>query len=271
MRWMQRSLFAAAVAAASLAACGGDSAAVGQTLRAHADVATWERLDDPTPGRRLRDPRTGITFVRIDAGEFRSGPAGAERTVRVSRPFLLAETELTIGQWRRCVEELGADAAVPVPTGAADLPMPLSWHDADRVCARLGYRLPTEAEWELACRAAHASADAPWSTPAKLQQHAWFNANAGDGARPVRTRTPNGNGLHDMLGNLWEWCADWHEQVPFGAAPAPVDPTGPASGTAKLLRGGSWFTTPGPLPESRTQDFPDSRNGFYGVRPARSL
>jgi formylglycine-generating enzyme required for sulfatase activity len=268
MRWMHVSRFA--FVAASLAACGG-SAAVDKALAAHADVASWERLDDGTPDRRLRDPRTGITFVRIDAGEFRSGPPGAERTVRVSRPFLLAETELTIAQWRRCVAELGGDATVPVPPGDGELPMPLSWHDAEHFCARLGYRLPTEAEWELACRGGSPAGDAPWSTPAKLQDHAWFNANAGAGARPVRTRTPNAHGLYDMLGNLWEWCSDWHEQVPFGAAAAPVDPQGPASGTAKLLRGGSWFTTPGPTPESRTQDFPDARNAFYGLRPARSL
>lgn len=259
-----------AIVAASLGACG-DSAAVEKRLQAQADVATWEQLDNSTTGRRLRDPRTGITFIRIEAGEFRSGPAGAERTVRVTKPFLLAETELTVGQWRRIVAELGGDAAVPVPTGEGELPMPMSWQDAERSCARLGYRLPPEAEWDLACRAAHPDNDAPWSTPARLQEHAWFNANAGDGARPVRTRGPNGLGLHDMLGNLWEWCEDWHEQVPFGAAQAPVDPKGPASGTGKLLRGGSWFSMPGPTPESRTQDFPNARNVFCGLRPARSL
>jgi len=254
----------------ALGACGGDSEAATRALAAHADVGTWERLDEHDPPRRLRDPRTGVAFVRVPAGEFRSGPPGQERTFRITQPFLLAENELTVAQWARYVAELGGDAAVPVPAGGKDLPMPMSWLDAQQACARLGYRLPTEAEWERACRADHDPATAPWRTPAALQEHAWFNANAGDGSKPVRARVPNALGFYDMLGNLWEWCADWHAALPAAAEPI-VDPLGPGQGTARVLRGGSWFTTPGALPDTRTAGFPDERNAFYGVRPARSL
>ena len=268
---MRRRNVALGLVALVLAACsGGDSEAVIRALLAHADPDTWEKLDDSNPPRRLRDPRTGITFVRVPEGEFRSGAVGQERTFRVTKPFLLAEHELTIGQWRRYVAELGGDAAVPVPSEQVDLPMPMSWLDAQQTCKRLGYRLPTEAEWERACRADHDPATAPWSTPALLQEHAWFNANAGTGSKPVRSRLPNALGLYDMLGNLWEWCADWQAPLPVSTEPI-VDPTGPPQGTAKALRGGSWFTTPGAIPDTRTAGFPDERNAFYGVRPARSL
>ncbi len=253
------------------AACGGsDRAAVGEALARHADPSSWERLDQEQPPRRLRDPRTGITFRRVPAGEFVGGPAAAPQRYRLAQPFLLAETVLTVGQWRRCVATLGVDPAVPVPAGADDLPMSLSWLDAEAFCGRLGYRLPREIEWERACRADHEPATAPWSTPVRLREHAWFNANAGDGSRPVRGRSPNAYGFHDMLGNLWEWCAEWHGVLPVSVETL-TDPAGPATGTARVLRGGSWFTTPGALPDTRTAGFPDERNAFYGLRPARTL
>ena len=257
-------------------ACGGsrgptvDSEAVRAALAKGSDPAAWEPLDTATPPRRLRDPRTGITFVRVPAGEFVFGPAGNPQTVRISKDFLLAEGELTIAQWQRCVAELGADASVPIPTGSAQHPMPMSWLDAESFCARLGYRLPTEAEWERACRADHSPADAPWSTPARQQEHSWYNANAGDGSHPCHTRKPNAWGFSDMLGNLWDWCADRHSNPPT-TKDVVVDPTGPTAGDARVLRGGSWFTTPGPLAETRTAGYPNERNMFYGLRPARSL
>ena len=257
-------------------ACGGsrgpavDSDAVRAALAARNEPATWEPLDAASPPRRLRDPRTGITFVRVPAGEFQFGPASNPQTVRIGKDFLLAESELTIAQWQRCVAELGADATVPVPPGNAQHPMPMSWFDAESFCTRLGYRLPTEAEWERACRADHVPDSAPWSTPALQQEHSWYNANAGAGSHPCQTRKPNAWGFFDMLGNLWEWCADRHSNPPT-TKEVVVDPKGPTEGDARVLRGGSWFTTPGPLAETRTAGYPNERNLFYGLRPARSL
>lgn len=238
-------------------------------LRANADPSTWERLDDATPPLWLRDPRTGITFVRIPPGSFTVSLRGVSRTIVVTRPFLLAQTELTAAQWSRYLATGGVSSSLPLPADAA-LPMPLSWHDAARFCADLDYRLPTEAEWERACRADHGD-DAPWSTPERVHRHAWFNANAGNAPRPVATREANAFGLYDMLGNVWEWCADWYDAVPFGLDPAPVDPVGPDHGDGRSLRGGSWFTPGNPHPGDRTQDYPKTRNIFYGLRPARSL
>jgi len=254
----------------TLAACGGDPGSA-PALPA-LPPAQWTPALSPsvaTSGaaslERRVDPRTGLHFLRVPAGSYRTPTLGG-REVQIARSFWLAETELTLGQWRRYVRQLGGDPAVPVPAGAEDLPMPLSHHDAVGFCQRLGYRLPTEFEWELACRAGSEPANAPWASPAGMREHAWFNANAGDGSRAVRTRAANAWGFHDMLGNLWEWCADWHGPLPEGEPV--VDPRGPAAGTARVLRGGSWFTTPAALPETRSQGFPGERNAFYGLRPA---
>ncbi|MBL8722570.1 MAG: formylglycine-generating enzyme family protein [Planctomycetes bacterium] len=251
-------------------ACGGPAAPAGDpaALAAHRSPRTWERL--PGPGlERWRDPRTGIVFVRIPAGSFVSGAAEAPRTVRITKDFLLAETEWTVEQWRRAAALAGL-AAVPVPEGPGTLPMPLSFVDAEAACQKLGYRLPTEGEWERACRADHSGADAPWSSPAKVREHAWYNANAGDGARPVATRAPNGFGLYDVFGNLWEWCSDFHGPL-LPSAEVVVDPQGPQQGQTHALRGGSWFTGPIVGPETRTTEFSVTRSAVYGARPACDL
>ena len=226
----------ALVAALALTSCGHDtslSPAAQQALADHAAPASWEDLDPAHPGNRLRDPRTGVTFVRLP-GE----PA-----------LLVATTELTGGQWRRFVRDFAGDATVPAPEGD-DLPMTASWRDAVNYCERFGYRLPTEKEWERACRAGLDDAAGPWRDATELQQHAWFNLNAGDDRHPVGKLTANPFGLYDMLGNVWEWCQD-------------------EAAADRVLRGGSWFTMPGPRPSLRTQALPDERNAFYGWRPVR--
>lgn len=251
-------------------ACGGPAAPAGDpaALAAQRSPTTWERL--PGPGlERWRDPRSGIVFVRIPAGTFTSDAPEGARTVHITKDFLLAETEWTVEQWRR-VAALAGLAAVPVPEGDGALPMPLSFADAEAACQQLGYRLPTEGEWERACRAEHTREDAPWRSPATVREHAWYNANAGDGARPVATLAPNGFGLYDMCGNLWEWCSDFHGPLLPSAEPV-VDPTGPVQGSSRVLRGGSWFTGPIVGPNTRTTDYAPARSALYGARPACDL
>lgn len=241
-------------------------------LRPDSDIASWERLDEHEPPRRLRDPRTGVVFRRVEPGSFPQHVPQLDitRTIRVSRPFLLAETEFTAGQFRAFASRAIAGPTLPIPK-QDELPMPLSFDDSVALCDALGYRLPTEAEWELACRAGHADTTAPWSTPAAVREHAWFNANAGSGPQPVATRTPNALGFHDMLGNVWEWCIDYYEMAPFGTDPAPVDPQTTNVMPGRAMRGASWFTPGNPKPTDRSQDFPATRNIFYGLRPAHDL
>jgi sulfatase modifying factor 1 len=247
-------------------------------LAAEADPATWEDLQPETPGQRLRDPRTGIVFRRIGRGRF---PMGSDDTdlerplhsVTLTHDYLLAETEVTIGQWRRFVDEHGGPPEAPLPRKPPQHPMThLLFAEAAEFCACYGYRLPTEAEWERACRAG-LPAEGPWSSERTLEDHAWFHLNC-QGTQPVGTRQPNQFGLCDMLGNVWEYCSDQFV-AGYGAGTVQrTDPAGPEHGLGHALRGGSWFTLPGPTPAIRVVEESDPltrRNGFTGFRPARPV
>ncbi len=253
------------------------TAAAKERIAAHADPSTWEDLDAEHPGRRRRDPRTGIVFVRVPAGEFTMGSddGAADRPahrVRLSQDYLLAETELTIGQWQRHLREFAGDPNPPVPAQPEQHPMPLSCSDALDFCARYGYRLPTEAEWERACTADLPRDQEPWRTEAGMRAHAWFHRNAEMKTHPVGTLAANGFGLHDMLGNLWEWCGeDWNPVAYAGRGPLTTDPHGAATTFDHVLRGGSWFSVPPASPRTRLSGGFAERSAFFGCRPARSL
>jgi formylglycine-generating enzyme required for sulfatase activity len=248
-----------------------------ERLARHALPTTWEDLDPAHPGRRLRDPRLGIVFVRVPAGEFLMGNDDIaiekpKHRVRLSRDFLLAETEVTIGQWQAYARDFAGDPNVPVRGKSADHPMPLSCLDAITFCERLGYRLPTEAEWERACTGGLPREQEPWSTEAGMREHAWFHRNAEMQAHPVRTRAANAFGLHDMLGNLWEWCGeDWNPVAYAGRGELTIDPRRPSTTFDHVLRGGSWFSVPPAMPRTRSSGGFAERNEFFGCRPARDL
>ena len=137
----------------------------------------------------------------------------------------------------------------------------LRWSDAVRYCNRRserdgfqpcydlgtlqcnfaadGYRLPTEAEWEYACRAGTASRYFFGDSPAKLGDYAWFDKNSGGHPRPVGQKQPNPWGLQDIVGNVWEWCNDFYDVDYYQVAPR-RNPRGPDHGPNKVLRGGAW-------------------------------
>ena len=149
--------------------------------------------------------------------------------------------------------------------------------DAKKFCARLSalpaekaagrvYRLPTEAEWEFACRAGSKTSYCFGEDETDLRFSAWFLVNANEMTHPVGLKAPNAWGLHDMHGNVWEWCADWQEKYPLARV---TDPLGPEMGSHRICRGGAWAN---PVLECRSAArywlTPASRNNTLGFRVA---
>jgi formylglycine-generating enzyme required for sulfatase activity len=154
----------------------------------------------------------------------------------------------------------------------ADLPVEqVSWDDAQALVARLNqadpslaYRLPTEAEWEYACRAGEAGDGRPGSDVA------WYAGNAGGRTHRAGSKQPNAWGLHDMRGNVWEWCQDSYDTGFYGDWVS-ADPQGPPAGRARIIRGGGVFDLAGLCrPAARFRAAPAERQSFLGLRIART-
>jgi formylglycine-generating enzyme required for sulfatase activity len=216
-------------------------------------------------------------FTPIPAGSFlmgspnnesmRQGDEGPQRQVTISSEFRLGTFELTQDQW---VAVMGENPSV---FRGGSLPVErVSFEDARLFLAKLNamnlgrFRLPTEAEWEYAARAGSTTRfsfgdDEDYRL---LPDHAWFFSRAEGRSHPVGTRKPNPWGLFDMYGNVWEWVEDWFAPYPSRAE---TDPLGPASGTAKVIRGGSWFNEPEALrAANRNRHALDSRQTNLGLR-----
>jgi formylglycine-generating enzyme required for sulfatase activity len=147
----------------------------------------------------------------------------------------------------------------------ADCPVErVSWTDAHNYCAKLGKRLPTEAEWEYAARGGTATA-----RYGELDKIAWYTDNAGGKTNPVAQKQPNAYGLFDMLGNVWEWTADWWDGKGYSTSPLD-NPKGPSSGSWRILRGGAWdFEARGARASYRGRGHPEDLDGDNGFRCAR--
>jgi formylglycine-generating enzyme required for sulfatase activity/endonuclease/exonuclease/phosphatase family metal-dependent hydrolase len=215
----------AVVAASSLASLGGAAEA--------------------PPGGDAVVNSLGLRMVLVPAGAFQQGsPAGepmrqeeeTPRRVTLTRAFRIAATEVTQRQWLALMPQN------PSPKKGDDLPVTsVSWKDALAFCLALSqkegvrYRLPTEAEWEYACRAG--SAEGPAGRD-ELEAAAWFADNSEEAAHPVAQKRPNAWGLHDLLGNVAEWTQDVYG--PYPRVAEDEDPTGPVAGSTRVVRGGSW-------------------------------
>jgi eukaryotic-like serine/threonine-protein kinase len=163
--------------------------------------------------------------------------------VTVAHPFLLGKCPVTQEQWAAVVgtnpSEFRGGRGLPVDS--------VSWDDAQTFCARLGQaagrivRLPSEAEWEYACRAGTATEFFHGESEADLAAYAWFDRNSQGRTHRVGTKAANPWGLHDMTGNVWEWCEDvWHGD--YEGAPADGEPwrEGAERQPRRCLRGGAW-------------------------------
>jgi len=154
-------------------------------------------------------------------------------------------------------------------TGAKNPVENVSWDEAALYCKTLSgqtgrlVRLPTEAEWEYACRAGATTKYSFGERTSRLDLHGWHAGNSGANPHPVGQKKPNSWGLYDMHGNVWEWCADWYADS--YASAGICDPKGPATGKCRVLRGGSWFTDAAYCGAAyRSQATPSHRHGTAG-------
>lgn len=134
-----------------------------------------------------------------------------------------------------------------------------------------GWRLPTEAEWEYAARGGQLSRGTPYAGSHTLQEVAWYDENSRFTTHPIQQKAPNELGLHDMTGNVYEWCWDWY--APYSSE-AQVHPQGPDTGLSRVYRGGSWYSGPWVNEElrvtTRSFDQPFQTFNYYGIRLVRA-
>jgi formylglycine-generating enzyme required for sulfatase activity len=182
--------------------------------------------DPSAPGHMLNEPQHEVTLTK---------------------GFWLQKTELTQSQFQAV---MGVNPAFY--PGESNPVETVSWNAATEFATRLSalppeaksgnvYRLPTEAEWEYACRAGSTSEFGYGDDPAELEKYGWINTNSKRTTHPVGEKLPNAWGMHDMHGNVAEWCLDWYGDYPSSSE---TDPQGPESGESRVLRGGSWFYDP---------------------------
>ena len=226
----------------------------------------------------------GMKFKLIPAGTFTMGEGNEAHHVTLTKPFQMGVREVTQEQYEKVMgvnPSICFDRTSFIAYGHSVNPADsITWDDASAFCRRLSalpaekpagnlYRLPTEAEWEYACRAGTTSNYSFGDDRSVLGQYAWFHANSEKTTQPSieyssESRKPNAWGLYDMHGNVWEWCQDWHGKYPHGSV---RDPTGPTSGSRRVLRGGSWGDSAEYCRSAfRGKDEPSSRRYVIGFR-----
>jgi formylglycine-generating enzyme required for sulfatase activity len=221
-----------------------------------------------------------LAMVAIEPGSFlmgrQSGGLDDERpvtTVVITKPFWLGKTEVTQAQWAAVMERN------PSRNKGGDLPVEMvTWDDAMAFCQKLTereyaagrlpagyvYTLPSEAQWEYACRAGTTGDFA-----GNIAEMAWYDQNSGERTQPVATKQANAWGLYDMHGNVWEWTRSRYGDYPGGSV---KDYEGPDSGSNRVYRGGAWMHDSGFCRASyRASGVPEVRSSFLGFRLALSV
>jgi formylglycine-generating enzyme required for sulfatase activity len=221
-----------------------------------------EDIRDPQPGEALAVGLTNnvkLEMVWIAPGEFvmgspdnesgRRDDEGPQTRVRLSKGYWLGKYQVTQEQWEALMgnnhsQFIGGGRPVEYVT----------WNEAMEFCKRLTeaehragrlpegyqYTLPTEAQWEYACRAGTTTRFNTGDSDSDLGRAGWYSANSEQSTKHVGGKAPNAWGLYDMHGNVYEWCADWYGSYPGGSV---TDPRGPNSGSSRVIRGGSWSDT----------------------------
>jgi formylglycine-generating enzyme required for sulfatase activity len=195
-----------------------------------------------------------------------------QHSVRITKPYWLGKFPVTQAQWQAV---MGSN---PSFSEGAQCPVEnVSWDDATAFCEKVTnqertagrlpegyyYTLPTEAQWEYACRAGTTGA---YSGSGKLDEMGWYDGNSSSTTHDVGGKSPSAWGFYDMHGNVFEWCLDWGDIYPNGSV---TDPAGPAAGSFRVLRGGSWnFSSGHCRSANRYNSDPGGRSSLYGFRVA---
>lgn len=250
----------------------------------------------------------GMKLTLIPAGEFLMGSGTSaeeiarifdskaeyfedefpQHRVRITQPFYMQSTEVTQGQWKSVMGSEPWDGKDYVKTGSDYAATYVSWDDAVEFCRKLSeserrsgrlttnqqYTLPTESQWEYACRAGSTTRYSFGDDESRLKDYAWFDDNAWDigekYAHRVGQKRPNAFGLYDMHSNVWEWCQDWYEKDYYANSPG-SNPSGPLSGSYRVYRGGSWNGSPQSARSAIRNGYtPDDRSSNLGFRVAIS-
>lgn len=202
-----------------------------------------------------------------------------QHQVRISKGFWMGQTEVTQGQYKSVMNAQPWSGMSLVQEFASNPAVFVTWDDAAAFCRELSqqegktYRLPTEAEWEYACRAGTTTRFSFGDSVSSLGDYARFSDNPRiipKWSHPVGQKKPNPWGLYDMHGNVWELCSDWYDKDYYSNSPI-VDPKGPSSGTARSIRGGSYQDSGSTLRCSSRGARPPIRGIFFvGFRVVRS-
>jgi formylglycine-generating enzyme required for sulfatase activity len=172
-----------------------------------------------------------------------SGPERPTHRVRITKPFYLGRMKVTEAQWQAMMGKYPDSKGPNFPVEHA------TWFDCQQFLERLNrlpikaagkFQLPSEAQWEYACRAGSTTLYCYGDDEARLGEIAWYQGNSGYKSHPVGEKKPNAWGLYDMHGSVYEWCQDWWDPRYYSASPT-IDPIGPAKGALRVERGGSQY------------------------------
>ncbi len=241
------------------------------------------QVDNPDDTETFTSPSTGMEFILIPAGEFNLGSPPEEKErfdsespvhkVKINTSFYLGKSAVTQKQWKKIMGDnlshfKGEDRPVEMVT----------WKEVQEFVAKMNemegtdkYRLPSEAEWEYACRAGAQTSYFFGEDKSKLKEYAWYAGNSGSKTHPIGQKKPNPWGLYDMHGNIWEWVQDeWHED--YNGSPSNGNAWEEGNILDRVSRGGSWYcNTELCRSACRFRRKPDSRFGNLGFRMLREL
>ena len=258
----------------------------------HQNLSAMLQIRDSLTLQNLLDQMVEVEADSFDmGGESTFNDAKPIHRVTLTRDFALCRYPVTQALWEAVME----DNPQPSRFKGAQRPVEfITWFEMVDFCNRLseqqglpscyqidgkevswqpeaaGYRLPTEAEWEYAARGGPYGRVYEYAGSPDLDQVGWYSANSNRETQPVGQKRPNELGLYDMSGNVFEWCWDWYDSDYYANSPE-KNPTGPAGGSYRVLRGGSWLLGPDYCRVAYRYGRPDSRYGDIGFRLARTL